>query len=188
MIQSRENGKPGSLFSQKSHLRQAIRERLRTLDSEDRKRRSLKICRELGQLLAGKKKIALFAPRRTEPDLDLLWELDLPRGRVIAYPRCDGSELRFFAVSTLQELHPGKFGIREPQPKQLVEDPDAIVVPALAFTKTGSRLGQGAGFYDRFLERSPGGTIKIGACFDFQIMETLPHEEHDIHVDLLVYG
>jgi 5-formyltetrahydrofolate cyclo-ligase len=146
------------------------------------------ICRELSQLLAGKKKIALFAPRRMEPDLDLLWELDLLKAHIVAYPRCDDGKLRFFAISNLRELHPGKFGIREPEPKRIVRDASVVVVPGLAFSTTGSRLGQGSGFYDRFLERSSADTIKIGVCFDFQIMETIPRETHDVNVDLLVYA
>ena len=80
---------------------------------EERRRRSLEICRKIVELLVSANSIALFAPRPTEPDLDLLWELDLLRDRIVAYPRCDGEKLVFFTVSGLQELHPGRFGIRE---------------------------------------------------------------------------
>jgi 5-formyltetrahydrofolate cyclo-ligase len=94
----------------------------------------------------------------------------------------------FFAVCGLEELHPGKFGIREPDPIRTVERLDAIVLPGLAFTETGIRIGQGAGFYDRFLEIARADTIKIGVCFDFQVVKAIPREEHDVNVDLLVYA
>jgi 5-formyltetrahydrofolate cyclo-ligase len=177
---------PGSYFSEKARLRQSIRRRLTQISLDDRRNRSLEICRKLSHLLAGTKSIALFAPRPTEPDLDLLWELDLPKDRLVAYPRCDGETLAFFAVSGLQELYPGRFGIREPNPKRVVHHLDAVVLPGLAFTRTGIRMGQGAGFYDRFLEAPRSGTIKIGVCFDFQLVANIPREEHDVNVDRVV--
>ena len=176
----------GSNFSEKSRLRKSIRQRLRELSLEDRRQRSIEICEELARLLAGKKSIALFAPRPTEPDLDLLWEQDLSKDRILAYPRCHGDRLLFFAVSSLLELHPGKFGIREPGSRRSVQHLDAIVLPGLAFTQTGIRMGQGAGFYDRFLETAHADAIKIGVCFDFQVIPNIPREEHDVNVDLLV--
>jgi 5-formyltetrahydrofolate cyclo-ligase len=177
---------PGSYFSEKTRLRQSIREKLKQISPDDRRRRSLEICAKLAQLLAGAESIALFASRPTEPDLDLLWELDLLKDRLVAYPRCDGEKLAFFAVSSLQELHSGRFGIREPDSTRIVQHLDAIVIPGLAFTQTGIRIGQGAGFYDRFLETPRAGAIKIGVCFDFQIVAKIAREEHDVNVDLVV--
>ena len=177
-----------SNFSDKLRLRQSIRKQLKKLSLDDRRRRSVLIRDKLVPLLTGKKIIALFAPRPTEPDLDLLWESDVRKNRVFAYPRCDGHKMLFFAVCGLEELHPGKFGIREPDPKRIVERLDAIVLPGLAFTETGIRIGQGAGFYDRFLETAGADMVKIGVCFDFQVIKAIPCEKHDMNVDLLVYA
>src|ERR1700737_180151 len=176
----------GSYFSEKSRLRRSARERLRQIGLGDRHRRSLQICGKLTQLLAGKKNVALFAPRPTEPDLDLLWDLGSMEDRLVSYPRCDGERLLFFAVSSLQELHLGRFGIREPDPKRPVQHLDAIVLPGLAFTESGTRSGRGAGFFDRFLETMRADTIKIGVCFDFQVVGNVPREGHDADVDFLV--
>jgi 5-formyltetrahydrofolate cyclo-ligase len=176
----------GPFVSEKALLRQSIRSQLRLMSADERRKRSLQICTKLARLLAGTKYIALFAPRPTEPDLDLLWGLRLLEDRLVAYPRCDGENLLFFAVTGLHELHPGRFGIREPEPERIVQQLDAIVIPGLAFTQIGSRVGQGAGFYDRFLESRRSGTIKIGVCFDFQIVPKITSEEHDVNVDLVV--
>src|SRR6516164_1053618 len=94
-----------SNFSDKLRLRQSIRDQLKKLSLDDRRRRSVLIRDKLVPLLTGKKIIALFAPRPTEPDLDLLWESDLMKNRVFAYPRCDGHRMLFFAVCGPEELH-----------------------------------------------------------------------------------
>ena len=78
-----------------------MRQRLRELSLEDRRQRSIEICEKLARHLDGQKSVALFAPRPTEPDLDLLWELGLLKDRILAYPRCHGNRLLFFAVSGL---------------------------------------------------------------------------------------
>jgi 5-formyltetrahydrofolate cyclo-ligase len=65
---------------------------------------------------------------------------------------------------------------------------DLILVPGLAFTSEGCRLGRGSGYYDRFLSKIPGTTFKVGVCFDFQFLAELPHEPHDVKMDVVVGG
>ena len=55
----------------------------------------------------------------------------------------------------------------------------------MAFDHEGHRLGRGKGYYDRFLNRVK--TYKIGVCFDFQMMDQLPHDHHDIMMDEIIY-
>lgn len=62
--------------------------------------------------------------------------------------------------------------------------PDVVVVPGLAFTATGERLGQGGGWYDRFLAAST--ATSIGVCFAEQVVEVLPVESHDVTMDHVV--
>ena len=165
-----------------------MRERLRTISPSERHWRSLRICEQLHPLFFGKKVLALFAPTPTEPDLDLLWDLDLPASHLVSYPRCEGGTLSFRPVSALSELVPGRFGIREPVAGPALAQLDLIVVPGLAFTAEGSRLGRGAGFYDRFLSTIPATTVKIGVCFEFQRVSEIPQESHDVKMDAVVCG
>jgi 5-formyltetrahydrofolate cyclo-ligase len=130
----------------------------------------------------------LFAPTLSEPDLDLLWDLGLVASHLVSYPRCEGGTLSFRPVSALSELVLGRFGIREPVAGPALAQLDLIVVPGLAFTAEGSRLGRGAGFYDRFLSTIPATTVKIGVCFKFQRVSDLPQEPHDVKMDAVVYG
>lgn len=64
--------------------------------------------------------------------------------------------------------------------------PDVIVVPGLAFTTDGRRLGQGGGWYDRFLAGRRHDCITVGVCFDVQVVEHLPTEDHDVVLDMIV--
>jgi 5-formyltetrahydrofolate cyclo-ligase len=65
---------------------------------------------------------------------------------------------------------------------------DLVIVPGVAFTPDGHRLGQGGGWYDRFLAGVRPGTPTVGVCFDVQVVPSLPVEPHDVHVDRVVSG
>jgi 5-formyltetrahydrofolate cyclo-ligase len=64
--------------------------------------------------------------------------------------------------------------------------PDVVVVPGLAFTASGDRLGQGGGWYDRFLSQIRSDCTTVGVCFAEQIVEALPVEAHDVTMDHVV--
>ena len=165
-----------------------MRERLRGMSRGERRERSIQICENLRTFFPGKNSIALFAPEEIEPNLDLLWELGSLEHHLVSYPYCDGETLSFRTVSTLSDLCPGRYGIREPVGGASPEHLDLIVVPGLAFTADGNRLGRGAGFYDRFLSTIPGYAVKVGVCFAFQLVLEIPVECHDVKVDALVYA
>ena len=81
----------------------------------------------------------------------------------------------------------GKFGILEPiEPMKIAyKNIDLVIVPGIAFDSDGHRIGYGFGYYDKFLKKVPK-AVKIGLCFDFQIVEKIPREEHDVAVDFIV--
>ena len=64
--------------------------------------------------------------------------------------------------------------------------PDVVIVPGLAFTAAGDRLGQGGGWYDRFLSVARPDCVAIGVCFNEQIVDALPTEPHDVTMDVVV--
>ena len=61
---------------------------------------------------------------------------------------------------------------------------DVILVPGLAFDRNGGRMGFGKGYYDRLLESSK--AVKIGLCYDFQILEKIPTESHDVPMNFVI--
>lgn len=72
-----------------------------------------------------------------------------------------------------------------PVPDSIV-DVDVVVVPGLAFTADGRRLGQGGGWYDRALPRIRAGGLAIGVGFAEQIVDDLPTEPHDVRLDRVI--
>ncbi len=64
--------------------------------------------------------------------------------------------------------------------------PDVIVIPGLAFTLDGERLGQGGGWFDRFLPGRRADCTTIGVCFAAQLVDHLPTDEHDIRLDIVL--
>lgn len=61
-----------------------------------------------------------------------------------------------------------------------------VIVPGIAFDLNNNRLGRGKAYYDKFLEKI--NTVKIGLCFDFQIVDKVPIESTDIKMDLVLFG
>ena len=88
------------------------------------------------------------------------------------------------------DLKKGNFGILEPKKDKLRKVNkkiiDLVVVPGVVFDKAGSRLGFGAGYYDRFLKKMLLRTKFLGLAYDFQIVNKLPNEKHDIFMDAIL--
>jgi len=68
--------------------------------------------------------------------------------------------------------------------KSSLENIDIVIVPGLAFGKNGHRVGYGYGFYDRFLAEHPK-ALKIALGYEWQIMDKLPFEDHDVKLDYI---
>jgi len=122
-----------------------------------------------------------FAPLASEP----AWlGSDWPEDKVVAFPRATDAGLVFFSG---RDLLPGPFGNHEPAEDAPAPPPDLVLVPGLAFDRSGFRLGRGGGFYDRFLESlSFPRPVLCGVCFSRQIVPAVPREPHDARVDWIL--
>ena len=80
------------------------------------------------------------------------------------------------------------YGLREPVPNpELILPPhalDVILIPGIAFDRRGHRIGSGKGYYDRFLTRTQ--AVRIGLAYDFQVIDRVPAEPHDVKMDWIV--
>ena len=109
----------------------------------------------------------------------------LADGKRIAVPKVFGQEMRFLWLDDPADVAPGYCGIPEPVGGELADDHDALMLmPGLAFTPDGARLGYGGGFYDRFLEAEPHPTVAL--CYAFQLVPSLPVQAHDKPVDAVL--
>lgn len=121
----------------------------------------------------------------------LLAELD-SGVRPVFIPFCDGNMLRFVRIESMSELDVGKFGILEPRAavrrsserQAPISTVDLMLVPGVAFSRQGDRVGYGAGYYDRCLVAAIG-TTKIGLAFDCQLVESIPTESFDVRMDFI---
>lgn len=90
-------------------------------------------------------------------------------------------------IFSLDDLVSGAYGILEPNVDAPIIDPsllDVVVVPGSVFDKNGYRTGYGGGYYDRFLENTD--AIRVGVCFDFQLVDDVFPEEHDKKMDFII--
>ena len=126
----------------------------------------------------------LYYPHRkevdTRPIIDHLKELS----KVILLPKVKNLDLLPIQIHDLDDLYIGYAGIREPKGDVYDGKIDVVIVPAVAYDKHGYRLGYGKGYYDRFLPKVEP-VIKIGLAFDFQVLDKLPHEFHDVRMDYI---
>lgn len=100
-------------------------------------------------------------------------------------PRVNGIDLEILPYEE-SRLELGSFHIEEPTGNDLTEpmEIELVVVPAVAYDRKGRRLGRGKGFYDRFLGSTR--ATKIGVGYDFQLLDDLPVEPHDISMDIVI--
>lgn len=120
-----------------------------------------------------------------EPVTDAIIERALEDGKRVGIPLCVGPhEMVVKEYKCGDELARGAFGIREPlaEAAEITADEfDLAIVPCVACSKDGRRIGHGAGYYDRFLGAS--GFYKIALCFEKLIADDIPLEETDVYMD-----
>lgn len=107
----------------------------------------------------------------------LLWPRVLPDGRML-----------FARAERVEELHPGRYGVREPSataPVETLGSDVLLLVPGVAFDERGGRLGRGRGIWDRALADARGAVV-FGVGYELQIVERIPREAHDRSMDALV--
>lgn len=107
----------------------------------------------------------------------------------IALPKSNSSDLSmsFYCISSLLDLEPGLYNIKEPKTTlELLDDYNnsVCIVPGISFDKKGYRIGYGKGYYDRFLKNYPG--IKIGLTYSTLLHDEIPHDDNDIKLDFII--
>ena len=100
-------------------------------------------------------------------------------------PRINGVDLQILPYEE-SRLELGSFHIEEPTGNDIADpaEIELVVVPGVAYDRKGKRLGRGKGFYDRFLKTTK--ATKVGIGYEFQLLEELPSEAHDIPMDMIV--
>jgi len=130
--------------------------------------------------------VALYAARPWEMDPAGLEQARLGEDVAFYYPRVEGTEL-VFRTGNGSSLRPGRFGIGEPAadaPRLPVDAVAVILVPGLAFDRTGHRLGTGKGYYDRSLPTLRM-AVRVGVGLEEFLEDALPRDPWDVPMDAI---
>ena len=109
-------------------------------------------------------------------------------GKIVAVPKVFDKNMKFYAITSYEDLEEGYFGIREPKHellKEIICEDGLMILPGVAFDLECHRVGYGGGFYDRYLEMYPN-MKKIAFAFEFQTFEQVPYEEFDIKPEKII--
>ena len=173
----------------KAVLRKEMKERLKGLPEGRKRELDEALCRQLLSLpeFSAPRTVYAYASLSWEPDTWEILRALLSRGFRLALPRVEGREMRFYFVPDLKELSQSSMKIWEPKADAVpADDSEALVlVPGMAFSRDGARLGKGGGFYDRFLAAEPDHKT-IALAYGFQLMEQIPTGVYDRPVDQIV--
>ena len=181
----------------KRELRAILRERSASLPEEyiESAGRAIAANAEGSELYEDANRIFIYVSMPREPRTDEIIEDALRKGRQVYVPRCiKGPEhlMEGVRINSLDDLEAGFYGIREPRrcaeaaneeicaPEEL----DLAIIPCISAWTDGSRLGHGAGCYDRFLAHCT--CPKMILCFEKMLDARIEMDEHDIYMDILV--
>lgn len=178
------------MINAKKALRREVLQGLKAASAADPAQlRSADLRKKLAFFLQGNQLcVGIYAPLPHEVNLlPLMQEYPLHR---YVFPLClPGRHLRFHQVQCVEnDMEPGAMGILAPAahtPAVEPQDIDILIVPGVAFTRRGERLGYGGGFYDRYIPLCTKAEI-ISLVFDEQLVEMLPTESHDWRIPVLI--
>ena len=175
----------------KKKLREKIRAQIRTFSPEEKARSDARIFRAVQSLPLYQRAKVIFVY------VSLDWEIDtraliqdaLLGGKTVAVPKClPGGRMEVYRLDDFHQLKAQTLGILEPEEgedKIAEERLELALIPCLSCTKDGIRLGQGGGYYDRFLAGKKR-LFKLALCRESLLSKNLPCEAHDIRMDAVL--
>ena len=175
----------------KDEIRRQILEKRNNLSSKEVDKKSELIIENLAPYLKTAQNIMIFMDMKNEVRITKLIELYPEKNFFIS--KIVNSKNREMKINKYNEnelvLH--KFGYYESSSDDFYDEKilDIVIVPALAFDSSKNRIGFGGGYYDTFLNKvreKNKNTLFIGVCYDFQMIEEVPIEGHDITLDLVI--
>lgn len=191
-----------NILLEKNILRKKMRSMLREFCSDKNARddESKKICDIFlsSDIYKNSHLICAFCSLPNEIETMLVIEQAIHDGKRVALPRVvpHTSDMDFHLIENSrafsEQIIPGEYGIREPcaclekLSVSEIKSQSVFLVPGLAFTKNGARLGRGMSFYDRYLSRLASGLAFVGFCFPFQIVDLVPSQLHDVRMTHII--
>lgn len=183
----------------KQEIRSFIKEEKKKLSSQQIQANSSEIIKHLFHHISlhDFKKIFCYVPFNQEVNTTPIIEYALAHNIEVAVPKINENEMKFFSITSMEELKPGVLGILEPDidintknSRELIPsmmEPSLCIVPGLAFDRKKNRIGYGKGYYDRYFERfTDYPMLKIALAYDFQLLTELPVGDYDIKINQII--
>ena len=183
--------KKTDLQLEKDKIRKEILEKRNNLSTEEVEKKSDLIIQNLEKFIKNAENIMIFMDMKNEVRITKLMKLYPEKSFFIS--KITDSKNREMKINKYEEneliLH--KFGYYESSSSDFYNENilDIVIVPAVVFDSKKNRIGFGGGYYDTFLKKIREENKKIlfiGICYDFQIIEKVPAEEHDVVLDFVV--
>ena len=175
----------------KDKIRKKILAKRNILSDKDINKKSDLIIKNLTSYIENVQNIMIFMDMKTEVKITKLLELHPKKNFFIS--KITNSKNREMKINKYNknELILHKFGYYESSSNDFYDEEilDVVIVPALAFDSKKNRIGFGGGYYDTFLEKvrqKNNKALFIGVCYDFQIIDNIPTEKHDVTLDFVV--
>ena len=174
----------------KDKIRKEILAKRNILSDKDINEKSDLIIKNLASYIENVQNIMIFMDMKTEVKITKLLEL-YPKKNFFIY-KITNRKNREMKINKYNknELILHKFGYYESSSNDFYDEEilDVVIVPALAFDSKKNRIGFGGGYYDTFLEKvrqKNNKALFIGVCYDFQIIDNIPTEKHDVTLDFV---
>ena len=163
-------------ITDKKTLRKIIKDKRKTLTAEYIKYADEQICRNILSMKEYQNAQAVFCFVGTKDEIDTepILKQVLADGKKLLVPKCHiqkedckGGLMDAYRIASLDQLEPGAYGILEPVEEAIMVEPweiDFAVIPCLSCDRAGHRLGQGGGYYDRYLQRAELETKCLSQC------------------------
>lgn len=168
---------------EKKLLRSEIRKAITEFFVPRREEISRDICRRVLEYAPYReaKAVFLFVGTAREIDTAPILEDAWKTGKTVCVPRCmEGNHMALCRIGSMADLQSGAYGILEPDencPTLSHDEIDFALIPCLACSRDGKRLGKGGGYYDRFFELYSGPAAMI--CPEMLICDHIPTQSHD---------
>lgn len=178
--------KENNVVSEKELIREKIRKKKQQLSDKDKEIEAANVFEKIEALpeFINAHNIMIYWSMPDElptHDFIIRWS----KKKTMLLPVVKGEDMLIKPFSTKEELKQGSLGIWEPDTqKEYLNSIDLVIVPGVAFDRNKSRLGRGKGYYDRYFINKR--IVKIGVCFDFQLLESIPIDSFDIKMDKVI--
>jgi len=195
-----------ALKASKQILRKEMKQKLQMLTATEKEMQSRKVTEQLLGLpeYENAKSIALYLSMDDEINTEMILKNALAFNKKCYIPRYYGNSnkmdmVRLVDIEDYNNLPRTKWNIKQPDENDLRENAldsreglDFILIPGLAFTKTGDRCGRGKGYYDTFLSsvksKQQQLPITVALAFKQQVIGFVPTDDHDVKIDIVLFS